>query len=278
MTNQTTSIVEGTTLTGIFWRRTFCKETHDLLVLIMGYGGSLRTWPGSFIERLSRNFVVVTYDNRGTGKSIVPKAPEDYTVEAMSSDLDQIVNELNIGRFHLLGYSMGGCMAIDYTHRHQERIKTLTLLSSTAGGALYAKPDPAVSAALASPKGDTLWDLYVSTFDLMYSPAHFQHCLPVLEEIYKNSKDWATSPLGLRGHSHAFKSFDSSKYIEQITIPTLLVSGVQDRLMPVQNSKNLASALPNSRLVLLDDCEHAPHIQEEERIVAGICEHCVLQD
>jgi pimeloyl-ACP methyl ester carboxylesterase len=87
----------------------------------------------------------------------------------MSDDLDEVVVRLGIPEFHLLGYSMGSCIALQYAHRHSAKVKTLFLLSGTAGGALYVKPDPAMSAALANPQ-KRYWDLYMSSFRLMYSP------------------------------------------------------------------------------------------------------------
>lgn len=275
MTNQTVTVVEGKTSTGIFWQKTFSSTSRDALVLVMGYGGSLRVWPPSFVEKLAGRFNVITYDNRGTGLSIIPREPSEYSIEAMADDIDAVVIDAQCPRFHLFGYSMGGCIALQYAHRYQDKVNTLFLMSATAGGSLYAKPDPEISNALANPKGNTLWEIYMSTFELMYSPEHFERCKPQIQAIYENSKHLPTSPLALRGHSHAFKNFDASGYVENITVPTLVVSGRTDRLMPVRNSINLAEKLQNSRLVLLPDCEHAAHVQEESTIIQEIENHCV---
>jgi pimeloyl-ACP methyl ester carboxylesterase len=263
----TVTIEERKTDNGIFCRLTYTSTSQEYLVLVMGYGGSLRIWPASFVNRLAERFKVVSYDNRGTGLSIVPQIPEEYTVKVMSDDLFDVITTLGIKSHHLLGYSMGGCMALQYAHDHQEFVKTLFLMSSTAGGALFAKPDKAVSTALANPEGKTLWDIYMSTFSLMYAPEALERCMPTIKAIYEVSKDCPTRPIALAGHSNAFKGFDGSSYLEKLKVPTTILSGKNDRLMPLQNSQNLADKLPNAKLILLDDCEHGPHIQNEDEVV-----------
>ena len=107
----------------------------------------------------------------------------------------------------------------------------------------------------------------ISTFALMYAPEVLQRCMPTIKSIYEASKDCPTRPIALAGHSNAFKGFDGSAYLSGLNTPTTVLSGKNDRLMPVQNSLNLADKLPKSKLILLDDCEHGPHIQNEDEVV-----------
>lgn len=264
---ETVQIEEQKTESGIFCRKTFTSTSNDFLVLVMGYGGSLRIWPATFVNALAKTFNVITYDNRGTGLSIIPPDPEDYTIKAMADDLFDVIKTLEIQSLHLLGYSMGGCMALQYAHDHSQHVKSLFLMSCTAGGTLFVKPEKEVSTALANPQGKTLWDIYMSTFSLMYSPEVLQRCMPKIKQIYEISKECPTRPLALAGHSHAFKGFDGTSYLAGLKMPTTILSGKNDRLMPVQNSENLAKNLCNANLILWDDCEHGPHIQREDEVV-----------
>jgi pimeloyl-ACP methyl ester carboxylesterase len=264
---ETVQIEEQKTESGIFCRKTFTSTSNDFLVLVMGYGGSLRIWPATFVNALAKTFNVITYDNRGTGLSIIPPDPEDYTIKAMADDLFDVIKTLEIQSLHLLGYSMGGCMALQYAHDHSQHVKSLFLMSCTAGGTLFVKPEKEVSTALANPQGKTLWDIYMSTFSLMYSPEVLQRCMPKIKQIYEISKECPTRPLALAGHSHAFKRFDGTSYLAGLKMPTTILSGKNDRLMPVQNSENLAKNLCNANLILWDDCEHGPHIQNEDQVL-----------
>ena len=268
------SIIEEKTASGIFARKTFTSTSGDTLVLVMGYGGSLRIWPETFVEKLAKKFCVVTYDNRGTGLSFLPKQTEDYSIKAMADDLFEVMTMFGIDAHHLLGYSMGSCIALQYAYDHQEMVKSLFLMSGTAGGSLYVKPDKAMSTALANPEGKTLWDIYMYTWKLMYSPEAFERCQPAFKAIYDASKETPTRPAALLGHSHAFRGFDGVSYLSKIKLPTTILAGRADRLMPVGNSENLAKHIGGSKLILLNDCEHGPHIQLEDEVIVAIESCC----
>lgn len=270
----TLTLQEGKTDSGIFYRKTSSSTSQDTLVLVMGYGGSLRIWPSTFVDRLAEKFHIITYDNRGTGLSIIPQEASDYTIKAMSDDLHEVVKSLGVAAHHLLGYSMGSCIALQYAFDHPEIVKSLFLMCGTAGGAEYVKPDKAISTALANPQGKTLWDIYLYTWQLMYSPEHFERCQPAFKAIYEASKDTATRPLALVGHSNAFRGFDGSSYLEKLKMPTTILAGRNDRLMPYMNSENLTK-ISGSRIVLIDDCEHGPHIQNENAVIEEIERTCM---
>ncbi len=275
MEKATLTQIEGETETGIFYRKTYSTTSQGNLVLVMGYGGSLRIWPSTFVDRLAEKFNVITYDNRGTGLSIIPQQTDDYSIKAMADDLYEVIKSLQLDKHHLLGYSMGSCIALQYAHDHAEMVQSLFLMSGTAGGVEYVKPDKEVSTALANPQGKTLWDIYMYTWQLMYSPEHFERCQPAFKQIYEASKDLPTRPLALMGHSHAFRGFDGSSYLSLLKMPTTILAGQSDRLMPFGNSENLAAKIAGSRLVSIDDCEHAPHVQNEDQVIQEIERTCM---
>lgn len=264
------NVKEEKTDGGIFCRKTWTETSCDVLVLVMGYGGSLRVWPATFVEKLSTRFTVITYDNRGTGLSIIPQNTEDYTIKAMADDLHEVVKHLGVETHHLLGYSMGSCIALQYAHDYADAVKSLFLMCGTAGGSLYVKPAKELSTALANPQGNTLWDIYLYTWRLMYSAEAFERCQPAFKAIYENSRELPTRPLALVGHSHAFRGFDGTSYLASLKMPTTILAGRNDRLMPPGNSKNLAQHIAGSKLVFVDDCEHGPHVQNEDFVVAAI--------
>jgi pimeloyl-ACP methyl ester carboxylesterase len=266
--------IEGKTASGIYFRRTSTPDSRDPLVLVMGYAGSGRIWPRGFVDKLAQKYAVVTYDNRGTGYSIVPQDPREYTIKKMSNDLDEVVDQLGIRQLHLLGYSMGSCIALQYAHDHAAKVKTLFLLSGTAGGASYVRPSTEMSAALANPQGDTLWDLYMSSFKLMYSPETLKRVKPRLQEIFDASKDTPTTTAGLLGHSHAFGAFNGTAFLAGLKTPTTIMAGQDDRLMPVQNSENLAKAILGARVVLVPECQHGPQVQCEDLVIKEIETAC----
>lgn len=266
--------IEGKTAGGIYFRKSSTLDSRDVLVLVMGYGGSGRIWPRSFVDKLAQKYTVITYDNRGTGYSIVPQDPQQYTIKKMSDDLNEVVDQLGIRQLHLLGYSMGSCIALQYAHDHSKKVRTLFLLSGTAGGELYVKPSADISAALAHPQGDSLWELYMSSFRLMYSPEILKRVEPQLRKIFDASKDAPTTTAGLLGHSNAFGQFDGTAFLAGLKMPTTILAGQDDRLIPVQNSKNLAKGIAGARLVLVPGCQHGAQVQYEDLVISEIEKSC----
>jgi pimeloyl-ACP methyl ester carboxylesterase len=257
---------------GIYYRLTSTGAARQTLALVMGYGGSLRIWPQSFIDRLATMYDILTFDNRGTGLSFLPPLESDYTTELMADDLDSVVKSLGLSRFHLLGYSMGGCIAIEYAHRFRQKVQSLFLLSTTGGGTLFHRPDRALSSALANPQGNSLWALYEWTFKLMYSDEAYNRVEPVLKSLFEAAKDTPTRPQALKGHSHAFKSFNGEKYMDTLSMPVTILSGADDRIMPVANSLALADALPQAKAVIVPAVEHGVHIEREDLVIEEINE------
>ena len=131
-----------------------------------------------------------------------------------------------------------------------------------------------MSAALANPQDDTLWDLYMSSFKLMYSPETLKRVKPRLQEIFDASKDAPTTSAGLMGHSNAFDKFDGTGFLGGLKTPTTILAGQDHRLMPVQNSENLAKAIPGARLVLVPGCQHGPQVQCEDLVIREIETAC----
>jgi len=265
---------DGTTPGGIFYRVTQSAQSEDPLVLVYGYGGNMGMWPVQMIERLAEKFVVVVLDNRGVGRSICPNIPREYTVEVMADDVDAVVSALNLSKFNLLGYSLGGCIALQYSHKYQHKVKSLFLMSTTAGGSLWSPPPQDVGAVLSNPQGEDLWDLYVSVWKTTMGEETLRKHETALRELFENSKDYITPNHALEGHLHAFKSFDSTAFLRDIKFPTTILAGKTDRLIPFQNSINMAEHLPQAKFVGVDHCEHYPQIEEPELMLTEIFNLC----
>jgi 3-oxoadipate enol-lactonase len=265
---------DGMTDSGIHYRVVRSATSKDPLVLVYGYGGNIGMWPVRLLERLAEKFVVVCLDNRGAGQSACPRIPTEYTVEIMANDVDAVVETLKLPKFHLLGYSLGGCIAIQYAATHQSKVKSLFLLATTGGGSLWSKPPVDQAAILKAPKGDTLWDMYVSVWETTMSAEALKQYDSTLRELFENSKTYITPNEALMGHLNAFRNFDGSPLVQSIGVPTVVFCGADDRLIPAQNSRNLANQLPHAKLVQVPNCEHYPHVEAQELLLSEICALC----
>jgi pimeloyl-ACP methyl ester carboxylesterase len=102
------------------------------LVPIMGYRLSSSAWPIQFVEALAEEFTVVTFDNRGTRQS--DKPVEGYALANMARDLAGLLDEIGIERTYVLGYSMGGANAQEFTRQFPLRVAGLVLCATMCGG------------------------------------------------------------------------------------------------------------------------------------------------
>src|SRR2546422_8912476 len=102
------------------------------LLLIMGLGANATGWYAQ-IPALSKEYQVITFDNRGAGRSEKPNEP--YTMPQMAEDAIGVLDTLGIGAAHVFGMSLGGMIAQELILRHPERVKTLILGGTMCGGA-----------------------------------------------------------------------------------------------------------------------------------------------
>jgi len=99
----------------------------DPLVLIMGLGGDLQAWALQ-VPALARQFRVITFDNRGAGRTSAPDKP--YSIDGMADDLAALLDSLKIDKANLLGFSMGGFIAQEFALKYPKRVEKLILLAS----------------------------------------------------------------------------------------------------------------------------------------------------
>jgi len=111
------------------------------IVFICGLSADLQVWRFQAPE-LSKTYRVVTFDNRGAGRSDAPDEP--YTITQMAGDLDELLDHLNIGSAHIIGWSMGGLIAQSLARSNPRRVKQMLLLSTCTA------PDGYLSAAISN--------------------------------------------------------------------------------------------------------------------------------
>lgn len=255
---------------GVFYRLSTSPQSVARLVMVMGYAGSLRTWPSSFVDNLAQHFAVLTYDNIGTGLTAPPSAIEDYSISRMEQSLQDVVEHLGWNRFHLLGYSMGGCIAMQHAYQHPAQVETLFLMSTTCGGATRVRPSAEIGQTLVNPPGNSLWEMYVSTFRTMFSEENFEGAMESIKQIYEQSKDYLVSDTTMVGHDRAFKSFDGNSLITALKMPTTVLAGADDKIISCRDGEAMAAKVANAKLIELENCGHAPHIQYESLVVSEL--------
>jgi pimeloyl-ACP methyl ester carboxylesterase len=224
------------------------------LVLVMGYRLSSAAWPGSFSESLAQDFTVITPDNRGTGLS--DKPVRGYAIANMARDICALLEELQIPRTHLLGYSMGGAIAQEFVRQFPERVSSLILCATTCGGpgATYAKPS--VVQVLRDLDGLSPEQAARKIWKVTYSPGHLERHQTLAEDQMRREAALPTPLHAADLQFQALAEFDGSKALAKIRCPTLVLTGDLDELIPPQNSVMMARLIADAKLVILPGRGH----------------------
>jgi len=241
-------------------------------VLFMSGLGSTRLGWWKQIEPFSRKFRIINMDNRDAGDSALGTGP--YTVADMSEDTAGVIKNLNLGRTHIIGISMGGMIAQELAIRHPELVDKLVLVSTTAGGPASVNAKPEIAALLTRAEED-IETRVRNTFTAIAGEGYMAKHPEDLDQIVKNSVAKPMSPesyqrqlVACMGH---FRQGVADR-LAQIAAPTLVVHGDYDPLIPYPNGKYLAEHIKGARLITLPGVGHIPMIESPERFNREVIE------
>ena len=251
------------------------------LLLIMGLGMQLIAWPDGFVERLvQRGFRVIRFDNRDIGLSQsfdahgVPNLALDalrftlgwrvaspYALADMAADSVGVLDALGIARAHVCGASMGGMITQHMAVRFPERLKSVTLMMTTTGARRLPGPSLKVRGAMLSRPADprqleSIVDHYVELYRLIGSPG-YPPAPAELRERLRRSVTRSYRPAGTARQMVAIAADgDRSSLVGRIGVPTEIVHGRDDALVPVAAGRDLAAKIRNAGLDVIDGMGH----------------------
>jgi pimeloyl-ACP methyl ester carboxylesterase len=241
------------------------------ILLFNGWGGSTESWNPEMIKELAGFHRVITLDNRGTGRSDKPDI--EYSIEMMTDDAAGLLDAIKVPKTHVLGFSMGGTVAQMLALNHPEKVLSLILCATTCGGphsmrnrpqnrenlSTLANPSPAMT------KEEAVLPLLRGLYTPNYLHEH-------LEELIKDetSAKYPTPPFALRRQSQALSKFDSYDRLPKIGVPTLVLVGDADTMVPHENSLILAERIPGAKLRIFKNTSHGFLKQVREEAVAVI--------
>lgn len=218
------------------------------MILLEGLGGDIPGWRRN-IPRLATELRLIAYDFRGNGNSDEPSGP--CTMATFVEDTLALLDHLGVARSHVYGQSFGGMVAQELALTTPERVRTLVLACTDMGPSRAVRPGGATA-----PKEEPWRALYAPAFP----DAHPEH---VAEDLRIGAAQPA-HPVGGRRQWEAMEGFDSYERLPALGIPTLVLHGTEDRLIPVENGRRLADRIPGAELVLLEGAGHVYHSEQPE--------------
>jgi pimeloyl-ACP methyl ester carboxylesterase len=225
----------------------FVRERGDghALLLINGLGGNVDMW-GAAEERLSTVARTIAFDLPGTGRSSTARRP--MSIAALAKLAAGVLDELGHERVDVLGFSLGGLIAQELAHEAPARIRRLALVATGCGWG--SMPGSAETVALLSiPVRYHSRALYEHTKFLL-SPAD-RELIDRLPWISDARLRHPPSLFGYTAHLWAGALWSSLTWLPTVRVPTLVIHGDGDQIVPPANSVQLARLLPKSRLHVL---------------------------
>jgi pimeloyl-ACP methyl ester carboxylesterase len=233
------------------------------LVFIMGLGDDHFRW-FRILPLLSENNKVLTFDNRGVGKTDKPDIP--YTMEMMSDDIAGLMDAVGIDRAHAFGISLGGMIAQNFALLHPDRIVSLMLGCTFCGGKHSVSNEGKGPGVLDPSLIETMLpeERAVEMLPALYSREFIENNQDFVDIQIEYAKNNPPDPVGYRRQLGAAGTHDTYDRLPEIKLPTLVIAGSADVLIPVENSRIIASRIPDSELVILEGMGHGFYTEANE--------------
>jgi pimeloyl-ACP methyl ester carboxylesterase len=275
---------------------TFGDQSDPPLLLIMGLGGQMILWDEEFCKRLAtRGYWVIRFDNRDVGLSTsfaaarVPSISAvvealshgesldvPYTLTDMAHDAMGLLDAIGIESAHVVGLSMGGMIGQIMALRFPERVRSLTSVMSTTGDRELPQPKPEALSALFSPipsERSAYVEGWLNLWRVLSGPR-----IPVEEALARKwaelSHDRGLNPNGFVRQMVAVIASGSRKdALKALTVPTLVLHGNADPLVPVECGIDTAKSIPGAKLRVIEGMGHALPEALWSQVIDAIAAH-----
>ncbi len=235
------------------------------IVLIQGFGARKEGFKCQ-VPALSKHFKVITFDNRGAGKT--ERVSEPYTMETLANDIKELLNFLEIKKTHILGTSMGGIIAQQFALQHSEYVDKLILVNTVSG-----TPDNVGLELLKNNRLEQLelikkdpekafWDnAYIWFYhkyrkELKATPKKKFFGIWSAEDEIRESTILMPTPRDIELQIEAMKGFNTLERLHEIKSPSLLLAASHDRICSKSNIEEMHKRIPNSVLMVIEKAGH----------------------
>ena len=238
-------------------------DGSQAVLLVSGLGSQMTRWPAEFCERLAaRGFRVIRFDNRDTGKSTWFQAGDSYALADMAADGMAVLDAAKVAQAHIVGVSMGGMIAQRIAINHPDRTLSLTSIMSATGapGTLTATPEAAAVLVNVPPDPTTAFEAFLDAGEasakVIGSPA-YPWPEGALRERAEAEYRRAYNPTGSVRQMGAIRGDgDRTAELQALNLPTVVLHGADDPLVPLVGGQATAAAVPGAELRVIPGMCH----------------------
>jgi pimeloyl-ACP methyl ester carboxylesterase len=249
--------------------KTFGKG--DPILLFNGASASMDAWDQSFLRSLSSNHKVIVFDSRGVGNTTIGSKP--FTMRLLANDAAGLLDALKIQKANVLGYSLGGQIAQQFTVTYPEKVNRLILVATTCGGKDGIPKPPEFKKLQSEIVNKTLNNVSISQEEMKslvsaslgsgWIRLH-PESVNIPENITLQQAKPGLSPDAMKNQGNAGFAWEATNWngacdaLAKLAKPTLVITGTDDNLyIPHANSLVIAGKIPGAWLVQIKDAGHA---------------------
>jgi 3-oxoadipate enol-lactonase len=241
----------------IYWDE---RSVGEPVLLIMGLGYPSDMWWRTR-PVLDGHYRTIVLDNRGSGRSDVPPGP--YLIPQMAADAAAVLDAAGVEGAHVFGISMGGMIAQELALEFPERVRSLVLGCTAAGGPTALRAEPEVTELLMNRGAMTPEQSALAAIPYVYDR---DTARDRIEEDLAIRRGWFPKPEGYVAQLQGILGWESYSRLPRLNVRTLVIHGETDRLVPLGNGELIAGRIPGAKLVRLP---HASHIFPTDQTAAA---------
>ncbi|WP_313235492.1 2-succinyl-6-hydroxy-2,4-cyclohexadiene-1-carboxylate synthase [Sporosarcina ureae] len=248
------------------------NEQLPAVVMLHGFTGSTATWQKT-IEVLMTDYYVLAVDLIGHGKTEAPETMNRYKMEEQIKDLYEVLQKLEIKKPILIGYSMGGRVALGYTATYPEEVTSLVLESSSPG--LRTSEQQLARRTADAKLADRIERQGMIEFVDFWQEIPLFHSQKKLSESQQQAvraERLIQRPTGLANSLRGIGTGSQPSYwqaLEQLSLPVLLLTGSEDEKFE-NIAQEMMKSLPNARHETIKDAGHAIHVEKPQQFATMI--------
>lgn len=241
----------------IYWDE---QGEGEPILLIMGLGYSSVMW---YRARpvLAAQYRTLAFDNRGVGRSDVPAGP--YPIALMASDAAAVLDAAEAESAHIFGVSMGGMIAQEFALEYPHRVRSLILGCTSAGGPTAVRAEPAATEMLMMREKVDPEQAAQAAVPFIYDPATPRN---LIDEDLAVRRPWFPRPEAYLRQLQGILAWEAYTRLPAIRVPTMVIHGESDRLVPPGNGRIISERIPDAELLMIP---HASHLFFSDQTAAA---------
>jgi pimeloyl-ACP methyl ester carboxylesterase len=235
-------------------------DPKGTILLLTGLGSKRLAWYNQLPE-FGRQYRTIALDYRDVGDS--DPSPQTYSIRDQADDVAKFLEVLGIERTFVVGISMGGFISLEFTLNYPQLVEKLVLVSTSGGGLTHVPASPRIWGVMLRRGQGEVGEMARVVYSQIMAPGFAASHPEVMDTIIKIAR---YRPMSREVYARQFRAcltHNAAGRLNQIAIPTLVIHGDKDPLVPLPNGRRLANKINGAKFIIYPDVGHIPIIERK---------------